>query len=90
MSGTAASPRCGPLGNASLVYIDRVISEYSPRVAHSTNLSKMSAAKFSLPSLECCADFLGIRLKNLDDSKLFSSKAALADRVILAIEALFP
>jgi hypothetical protein len=35
-----------------------VISAYSPKVAHSTNLTKMSAAKFSLPSLECCAGFL--------------------------------
>ena len=67
-----------------------VISAYSPRVAHSTNLTKMSAAKFSLPSLECCADFLGVQLKNGDDTARFSSKAALADRVILAIEALFP
>jgi len=80
----------GKLLTVADVISKTVISEYSPRVAHSTNLSKMSAAKFSLPSLECCADFLGIRLKNQDDSKLFSSKAALADRVILAIEALFP
>lgn len=70
--------------------ISKTVSAYNPRVSHSTNLTKMSAAKFSLPSLECCADFFGVQVKNDDETARFSSKAALADRVILAIEALFP
>ena len=80
----------GKLLTVADVISKTVISAYSPRVGHSTNLTKMSGAKFSLPSLECCADFLGVQLKNANDTAKFSSKAALADRVILAIEALFP
>ena len=91
----AADPKAIDVINGKLLTVADVISKtvisaYSLRVAHSRNLTKMSAAKFSLPSLECYADFLGVQLRNGNDTANFSSKAALADRVILAIEALFP
>lgn len=67
-----------------------VISAYKPNVTHNTNVTKISSQKFSMNTLETCADFLNIQVKGDNDIALFSNKPTIADRIILAIEALFP
>ena len=80
----------GKLSSVADAISKTVISAYNDKVAHATNVSKMSASKFNLAALERCAEFLNVKIVDSAGNALFSNKNALANRIILAIKALFP
>ena len=65
-----------------------VLATYNPEEDHAVNKGNMT--KHNVEYLERCASFLNIKLINEQGRKLFTTKANLADRVILIIESLFP
>jgi len=60
-------------------------------VSHSDNCSKLATLKPDIACFEQCADYLNIRITKDDNvTALFSNKASIAKRIVLAIEGLFP
>ena len=66
-----------------------VISAYKIQESHDNNVSAISASKFKVESLERCATFLGLEIRDANDDKTYSNKKQIADRIILKIESHF-
>ena len=69
--------------------VKSVISCFDPFGSKTSNSKSLNSSKFSVDSLEKCAVFLGIKLANKDNFKLFT-KATLATRIVLSLMALLP
>ena len=67
-----------------------VLTAYDPSKDRHANVKVLGGSKFRTPMLDTCANFLGIAAEDGNGSRLFSNKPALAMRIVLEIESLFP
>ena len=65
----------------------KVIADYSYSATYATNLKKIGSS--SVADLEKCGVALGLKVRNEDNTKKYSNKKILADRIILKIESHF-
>ncbi|KAL5253071.1 hypothetical protein ACHWQZ_G015733 [Mnemiopsis leidyi] len=69
--------------------VKSVISAFDPFASKSSNCKALNSPKFSVENLEECAVFLGIKVADKDNYKLFT-KSSLSTRLILSLMALLP
>ncbi len=67
-----------------------VLTAYDNSKDRPVNSKVLGGAKFQVPSLDACAKFLGIPTLDAGDVRIFPNKPALAMRIIMEIESLFP
>ena len=68
-----------------------ILSAFKTDASHNDNATKLASLKPDIKCFETCADFLNIQLTKPDNvTALFSNKATIADRIVFAIEGLFP
>lgn len=68
-----------------------ILSSFKTDASHSDNAAKLASLRPDITCFETCADFLNIPLTKADKATaLFSNKATIADRIVFAIEGLFP
>ena len=67
-----------------------VLTAYDNSKDRPVNSKVLGGAKFQVPSLDACAKFLGIPTLDSADARIFPNKPALAMRIIMEIESLFP
>ena len=79
----------GELLRASDPISKTVISAYRHDSNHNANVTNISAAKFNTEVLERCAEFLDLRTRKDDGTKLYANKRQIADKIVLKIESFF-
>ena len=68
-----------------------ILSAFKTDASHSDNAAKLASLRPDITCFETCADFLNIPLTKPDKTTaLFSNKATIANRIVFAIEGLFP
>ena len=69
--------------------VKSVISAFDPFASKSSNCKSLNSSKYSVEILEKCAEFLGIKLADEDNFKLFT-KPTLSTQLVLSLMALLP
>ena len=67
-----------------------VFTAYDPSKDRANNRTVLGGSRFQVPTLDACASFLKIATVDENSSQFYSNKPALAMRIILEIETLFP
>ena len=79
----------GDLVNEADALAKKVLSSYNPTHSYNNNLANVM--RCSAKQLESCAELCGLKVRSDDgkNTKLYSNKELLSDRIILKIESLF-
>ncbi len=67
-----------------------VISAYDSSKDLNVNRGVLGGSRFTATALDTCAQFLNIKMLDHDDTRIFTNKPSLANRIILEIQSLFP
>ena len=69
--------------------VKSVISAFNPFASKSSNCKSLNCPKYSVEILEKCAEFLGVKLADENNFKLFT-KSSLSTQLVLSLMALLP